>query len=228
MVWSAPPDSLCLTSWTFLRGQRLRWFSSAARKILASFPHSRRRGSLSLFREFGSVIYVLSIMSNSVRNTSLTSLKKKGVFIDMIEFYLSEQQGKNTGAADLLSTPFTWSVQISSAWWSRAWNGASKLWQKRKRKIKILLDIFQLSFLDTVSGEGDARKNKITLISKVSEAESLSLATSSISVFCSISPPSRFLTCWGCLCKFSSSFPWSFYWEAYFWGTVISVSWECG
>lgn len=41
---------------------------------------------------------------------------------------------------------------------------------------------------------GRCKNSKITFISKVSEAESLSLATSA-SVFCSISPPSHFFTC---------------------------------
>lgn len=48
--------------------------SRGARKTLASLPHSRCRCALSLLRELGSVIYVLSIMSNLMRNTSLTSL----------------------------------------------------------------------------------------------------------------------------------------------------------
>lgn len=70
---------------------------------------------------------------------------------------------------------------------------------------------------------GRCKKSKITFISKVSEAESLSLATSSVTVFCLISPPSHFFTCWGCLFKFPFSFHWSFYWDAYFWGTGDTV-----
>lgn len=99
-------------------------------------------------------------------------------------------------------------------------------WQtvvKKKKKDKNIAGHIPAFLLRDCQWGGRCKKSKTAFISKVSEAESLSLATSSISVFCSISPLPHFFTCWGCLLKFSFSFPWSFYWEAYFWSTGDTV-----